>query len=65
MYINISINNDVFHSSFQIGTFLFPSLVILAKIASTIINRYDEREQSCLIPYFSGIALIFSPFKLT
>ncbi|KAL6035631.1 hypothetical protein STEG23_036467 [Scotinomys teguina] len=35
-----------------------------ARISSTILNRYGESGQPCLVPDFSGIALSFSPFNL-
>ncbi|KAL6093036.1 hypothetical protein STEG23_031348, partial [Scotinomys teguina] len=32
--------------------------------SSTILNRYGESGQPCLVPDLSGIALSFSPFNL-
>ncbi|KAL6088245.1 hypothetical protein STEG23_035079 [Scotinomys teguina] len=35
-----------------------------ARTSSTILNKYGESGQPCLVPDFSGIALSFSPFNL-
>ncbi|ERE66317.1 hypothetical protein H671_8g19473 [Cricetulus griseus] len=35
-----------------------------ARTSSTILKRYGERGQPCLVPDFRGIALSFSPFSL-
>jgi hypothetical protein len=43
----------------------FNHLIILAKTSNTILNRYGESGQPCLVPDFSGIALSFSPLNLT
>ena len=42
----------------------FCCLIALARILSTILHRYGESGQPCLIPDFSGITLSFSPFSL-
>ncbi|KAL6082709.1 hypothetical protein STEG23_019021, partial [Scotinomys teguina] len=34
------------------------------RTSSTTLNRYGESGQPCLVPGFSGIALIFSPFNI-
>ncbi|KAL6033161.1 hypothetical protein STEG23_007564 [Scotinomys teguina] len=38
--------------------------IAFAKTSSTILNKYGESGQPCLVPDFSGIALSFSPFNL-
>ena len=42
----------------------FLCLIALAKTSRTILNRYGESGQPCLVPDFSGIAGNFSPFSL-
>ncbi|KAL6047700.1 hypothetical protein STEG23_008950 [Scotinomys teguina] len=39
-------------------------LLLRARTSSTILNKYGESRQLCLVPDFSGIALSFSPFNL-
>ncbi|CAO2592693.1 hypothetical protein LEMLEM_LOCUS6899, partial [Lemmus lemmus] len=36
----------------------------LARTSKTILNRYGESGQPCLVPDFNGIAGSFSPFSL-
>jgi hypothetical protein len=36
----------------------------MASTSSTILNRWGESGQPCLVPDFSGIASSFSPFSL-
>ena len=38
----------------------FRCFIVLAKISSTILNRYGESGHPCLIPDFTGGALSFS-----
>ena len=61
-----SANSDNLTSSFLICIPLtsFCCLIALARTSSTILNKYGEREQPCLVPDFSGIASSFSPFSL-
>ena len=42
----------------------FCCLIALARTSSTVLNRYRESEQPCLVPGFTGIALNFSSFSL-
>ena len=67
MYTIISsANSDSLTSSFPIYiplTYLC-CLIALARTSRTILKRYGERGQPCLIPDFSGIASSFSPFSL-
>ncbi|KAL6040214.1 hypothetical protein STEG23_016031 [Scotinomys teguina] len=46
---------------FGIRSFL---VSVTSKTSSTILNKYGESGQPCLVPDFSGIALSFSPFNL-
>ena len=39
-------------------------LIALARMSNTILNRYEESGQPCLVPDFSGIAVNFSPFSV-
>ena len=39
-------------------------LIALARISSTMLNRYEESRQHCFVTDFSEIALSFSTFKL-
>ena len=39
-------------------------LIAIARTSSTMLKRYGESGQLCLVPDFSGIALSFSPFNL-
>jgi hypothetical protein len=61
-----SANSNILTSSFSICIPLisFYCLIALARISSTILNRYGESGQPCLVPDFSGIASCFSPFSL-
>ena len=61
-----SANKDTLTSTFLICILLmsFSCLAALAKISFTILNRYGESGQPCLVPGFSGVALSSSPFKL-
>ena len=61
-----SANSKSLTSSFPICIPLisFYCLITLARTFSTILSRYGESGQSCLIPDFSGISLSFSPFSL-
>ena len=61
-----SAKSDSLNSSFPICislTFLC-YLIALARTSSTILTRYGERGQPCLILDFSGIASSFFPFIL-
>lgn len=42
----------------------FSPLLALAKTSSTLLNRYGESGQPCVVPGFNGIALSFYPFKI-
>ena len=67
MYTIISsANSRNLTSSFPIHIPLitFHCLIALARISSTILNRYGESGHPCLIPGFSGIVLSFSLFNL-
>ena len=61
-----SANSDNLTSSFPICIPLtsFCCLIALSRISSTILNKYGERGQPCLVPDFSGITSSFSPFSL-
>jgi hypothetical protein len=66
MYTIISsANKDTLISSFPIHIPLisFHCLIALARISSTVLNRYGESGQPCLAPDSSGIHLSFSSFK--
>ena len=60
-----SANSDNLTSSFSIGIPLtyFCCLIALGGISGTILNRYGERGQPCLVTDFSGIASNFFPFS--
>ena len=64
--IILSVNSDILISSLPICSPLtsFCCLIALVRPSSTILNTYGERGQICLFPDFSGIASIFSPFRL-
>ena len=67
MYTIISSTNcKNLTSSFQICIPLiyFCCLIAVARTLRTILNRYEESGQPCLVPDFSGIALSFSLFNL-
>ena len=61
-----SANSDSLTSSFLICIPLTSLCcgIALASTSSTILKRYGERGQPCLVPDFSGIASSFSPFTL-
>ena len=54
---------DFFLSNFYPFDLLFCPIA-LAKISSTMLNRYGESRQPCLVPDFSGIVTNFSLFSL-
>ena len=60
-----SANSDNLTSSFPICIPLtsLHSLTTLARTSNTILKRYGERGQPCLVPDFSGITSSFSPFS--
>jgi hypothetical protein len=64
--ILLSASNETLTSSFPICIPLssFHCLIAVARTSSTILNRYGESEQLCLVSDFSGNALIFSSFDL-
>ena len=67
MYTIISsANSESLASSFPIHIPLisFCCLIVLARISRTLLNRYGESRQPCLVPDFNGIPLSFSPFNL-
>ena len=67
MYTNISsTNSESLMSSFPICVPLisFCCLIAVVRTSSTILHRYGERGQPCLVTHFSGIVLSFSPFSL-
>lgn len=49
---------------FQYASIQSPSLLVLHKTSSIILNKYVESEQFCFVPDFSGSALASSSFKL-
>jgi hypothetical protein len=59
-------NKDTLSSFFPVSITLISisPLSALVKTSSVILNRYGESRQPCFGPYFNGIALSFSPFKL-
>ena len=61
-----SANSDSLTSSFPICIPLTSlcCLTALARTSRTILKRYGERGQPCLVPDFGGIASSFSPFSL-
>ena len=61
-----SANSDNLTSSFPICIPLtsFCCLIALARTSGTILNKYEERGQPCIVPDFSGIVSSFSPFSL-
>lgn len=61
-----STNTDTLTYSFLIHILLISSChhIALAKISSSILNSYQEGEQSSLVPGFREISLSFSLFKL-
>jgi hypothetical protein len=65
-FITSSVNTSTLTSSFPlcIPLISFSYFINLARILSTILDRYGESEQHCIFPGFRGIALIFSPFTL-
>jgi hypothetical protein len=55
----------IYHFIYNLCTFyFFRCLIVLYETGSTILSRFGEREQPCLIPDFSGIVLRFSQFNL-
>ena len=56
-----SANSDSLTSSFLncIPLTSFCCLIAVARTSSTILNRYGDRGQHCLVPDFSEIASIF------
>jgi hypothetical protein len=67
MYTIISsLNSNTLISPFPVYISLasFNCFIALASTLSTVLNRYGESLQSCLVPDFSGIALSFPPFNL-
>jgi hypothetical protein len=60
-----STDNDTLTSSFPVCIpLIFSCLIALAQASSTILNKYGESGQPCLMPDVSGIALSFSLFRL-
>jgi hypothetical protein len=59
-------NSDILTSAFPIYIPLnsFCCQIVLARTSRTILNRYGESGQPCLVPDFSGIASSFSPLTL-
>ena len=57
-----SANSESLSSSFLICILLISSIA-LARTSRTILNRYGENGQPCLVPDFSGISVGFSPFS--
>ena len=67
MYTIISsANNKSLTSSFPIRISLISLCcrIAIARTSRTMLKRYGESGESCLVLDFSGIALIFSPFSL-
>jgi hypothetical protein len=58
-----SANSDILTSSFPIGIPLisFCCVIALARTLSTMLNRYRESGQPCLVPDFRGTASSFPP----
>ena len=66
IYTIISSANSESLTSFLICIPLisFCCFIDLARTSRTIMNRYGESGQPCLVPDFSGIPVSFSPFSL-
>ena len=67
MYTIISFtNNKSLTSSFPIRVPLISlcCLIAIVRILRTMLKRYGESGQPCLVPDFSGMALSFSTFNL-
>jgi hypothetical protein len=67
IYTSISpINSDTLtsYSPICIPFISFCCLIALARTSSTILNRYEESEQPCLVPDLGGIASSISSFNL-
>lgn len=67
MYTIVSTaNSESLNSSFSICVPLisFCCLIALAITSSTILNKYVDCGQPCLVPDFNGIFLSLSPFNL-
>jgi hypothetical protein len=61
-----SANSGILTSSFPICIpfISFCCLIELARTSNSLLNRWGESGQPCLVPDFSGIASSFSPFSL-
>lgn len=55
--------NIYFDFFFNLYSFNLLQLSYCSKTSRTILNRYGERGQPCLVPDFSGHALSLSPFR--
>ena len=67
MYTIISpANNKSLTSSFPIWISFISwcFLITIARTSRTMLKRYGESGQPCLVPDFSGMVLSFSPFNL-
>ena len=67
MYTMISSANNESLTSFfpiQIPLISLCCLIAIARTSSTILKKYGESGQPCLVPDFSEMALNFSPFNL-
>jgi len=58
------VNSNTLTSLFtKIYIFLVSFIWLIAKISSSMLKRYRESGQPCLVPDFSRLALSFSPFN--